>query len=175
MSDTKIPVRSRVATALYRFYADDGELLYIGITVNPKARDYQHAAKSHWWTEAARKEICWYETWPAAELAERAAIRAERPRYNIAGNTPLPSPPGKTRRPKAGMTAATRSRLRAAAEAAKRARDDLLDAMVEAAQGGATNLDIAKEIDFFYNPDYIGKLVSKRVGKRPPGRRPKRD
>jgi predicted GIY-YIG superfamily endonuclease len=175
VSDVNIPLRSRVRTALYRFYAADGALLYIGITVNPKARDYQHAAKSPWWPESARKDICWYETWPAAELAERAAIRAERPRYNIAGNAPLPVPPAKPRRTKAGMTPATRARLRAAAETVRRARADLLDAMVEAAQDGATNLDIAKEIDFFYNPDYIGKLVSKRVGKRPPGRRPKRD
>lgn len=67
-----------------------------------------------------------------------------------------------------------RTKLRARAETARKAPDELLDAMVEAAQDGATNLDIAKEIDFFYNPDYIGKLVSKKVGKRPPGRRPRR-
>ena len=68
-----------------------------------------------------------------------------------------------------------KTKLHAAAEAARRAPDDLLDAMVEAAQAGATNLDIAKEIGFFYNPDYVGKLVNKRVGNRRPGPRPKRD
>jgi hypothetical protein len=67
-----------------------------------------------------------------------------------------------------------KTKLHAAADVARRAPDDLLDAMVEAAEDGATNLDIAKEIGFFYNPDYIGKLVIKRVGKRPPGRRPSR-
>lgn len=72
------------------------------------------------------------------------------------------------------MKEEVRTKLRERAATARRAPDDLLDAMVEAAKDGATNLDIAKEIDFFYNPDYIGKLISKKVGKRPPGRRPKR-
>lgn len=67
-----------------------------------------------------------------------------------------------------------KAKLRERAETARNAPSELLDAMVEAAQGGATNLDIAKEIDFFYNPDYIGKLLAKKVGKRPPGRRPGR-
>ena len=66
------------------------------------------------------------------------------------------------------------AKLRERAETARKAPEELLVAMVEAAEGGATNLDIAKEIDFFYNPDYIGKLISKKLGKRPPGRRPKR-
>jgi len=67
-----------------------------------------------------------------------------------------------------------KAKLRERAEAARRAPDDLLDAMVEAAKDGATNLDIAKEIDFFYNPDYIGKLLAKRMGPRRPGRRRRR-
>lgn len=73
-----------------------------------------------------------------------------------------------------GVREEVRTKLRERAETARKAPDELLEAMVEAAQAGATNLEIAKEIDFFYNPDYIGKLVSKKVGKRPPGRRPKR-
>lgn len=73
------------------------------------------------------------------------------------------------------MKEEVKTKLHERVEAARRAPDDLLDAMVEAAEDGATNLDIAKEIGFFYNPDYIGKLLTKRMGPRPPGRRPKRD
>ena len=167
------PLQTDRRTALYRFFDRDDALLYIGITVNPKARDYQHAAKSPWWPQAARKEVCWYPTWVEADAAEGTAIRSEQPRYNIAGNrTPAARPPSPPSRPRLEPDVARR--LRVTADTARRARAELLEAMVEATQGGATNLDIAKEIDFFYNPDYIGKLLAKKVGKRPPGRRPGR-
>lgn len=74
-----------------------------------------------------------------------------------------------------GVKEEVKTKLHVRAEAARKAPDELLDAMVEAAEDGATNLDIAKEIGFFYNPDYIGKLITKRVGPRKPGRRPRRD
>lgn len=162
-------------TALYRFFDDTDALLYFGITVNSKARDYQHASKSAWWPEAVRKDIQWYETWVEADEAEKASIITEQPRHNIAGATSPPKPQSAPRRALRGVSPATNARLRTAAGAARRAQVDLLDAMVEASQDGATNLDIAKEIDFFYNPDYIGKLITKKAGPRKPGRRPKRD
>lgn len=173
-TETGVSLNDR-RTVLYRFYDADDVLLYVGISVDPKTRDYQHARQSVWWPKAARKEVCWYDTWIEADAAEKAAIVAERPLYNIAGAcdpVTLPHPPRPLR---PALSPSTKTRLRAAAEAARRAPDDLLNAMVEAAKDGATNLDIAKEIDFFYNPDYVGKLVNKRVGNRPPGRRPRRD
>jgi hypothetical protein len=65
-----------------------------------------------------------------------------------------------------------KTRLRKAATVFKEAPVELREAILEAGRDGATNLDIAQEIDFAYSPDYIGKLISKAQGPRPPGRRP---
>ena len=68
-----------------------------------------------------------------------------------------------------------KAKLRERAETARNAPSELLDAMVEAAQGGATNLDIAKEIGFFYNPDVpesrecydvIVRFFAERLGRK---------
>lgn len=47
-------------------------------------------------------------------------------------------------------------------------------AIVEAGKRGETSLEIAKAINFAYNPDYIGKIINKAIGDRKPGRRPRR-
>lgn len=47
-------------------------------------------------------------------------------------------------------------------------------AIVEAGKRGETSLEIAKAINFAYNPDYVGKIINKAIGDRRPGRRPKR-
>ena len=66
-----------------------------------------------------------------------------------------------------------KTRLKAAALAYQRAPVELRDAIVEAGKEGATNVEIAQEINFAYSPDYIGKLLTKAIGKRSPGRRPR--
>lgn len=73
-------------TALYRFYDADGRLLYVGITKNLKQRWYHHSVSQLWWPAVSRKEVEWWDTREAASVAEREAIRAERPLYNAAGN-----------------------------------------------------------------------------------------
>lgn len=45
-------------------------------------------------------------------------------------------------------------------------------AIVEAGKGGATSLEIARAIDFAYNPDYVGRILREAIGKRKPGRKP---
>ncbi|SES04203.1 GIY-YIG nuclease family protein [Streptomyces qinglanensis] len=73
-------------TALYRFYDGDDALLYVGITHNVEQRFAAHAVKAPWWHEAARQTVEWYDSRAAALAAELHAIRAERPRHNIAGS-----------------------------------------------------------------------------------------
>lgn len=74
-------------TALYRLFAEGGTLLYVGITVEPKTRLWNHANEKSWWGEVARQEIEWFADRPSAEAAEFAAIVTEEPRYNVEHST----------------------------------------------------------------------------------------
>lgn len=69
-------------TAIYRHFASDGSLLYVGITGQPLKRLQTHMGGSQWAEQIANVTIEWHETRPAAELAERRAIRGERPPHN---------------------------------------------------------------------------------------------
>lgn len=71
-------------TALYRHFDGAGELLYVGISLNAVSRLAQHRLEANWFDEIARIDIEWHPTREAAEAAERAAIKAEYPRHNIA-------------------------------------------------------------------------------------------
>lgn len=75
-------------TALYRFYAGNDRLLYIGITVDPVTRFAQHAQTSAWYRQHARVVVEWFDTRTAAELAERAAIATEKPLWNVTHAAP---------------------------------------------------------------------------------------
>lgn len=58
-------------------------LLYIGISDNFGRRWKEHAKQQPWWGEKRTLSVdCWYQSRNAAERAEQAAIKAERPRYN---------------------------------------------------------------------------------------------
>jgi predicted GIY-YIG superfamily endonuclease len=80
-SPRKGPV-SAGKTALYRFYAADGELLYVGITQQIETRWKTHQRDKIWWNDVARKEHVWIETRAEAEELERTAIQTEHPRYD---------------------------------------------------------------------------------------------
>lgn len=69
-------------TALYRLYAADGQLLYVGISRFPKPRFIEHAADKNWWHLVARKEIEWRDSRDEALRAENEAIVSEQPLYN---------------------------------------------------------------------------------------------
>lgn len=69
--------------ALYRFFDQAGELLYVGISANPAGRWDQHRHDKPWWSEVATVGIQEFPSRPAVEDAERVAIRSERPRYNL--------------------------------------------------------------------------------------------
>lgn len=68
---------------LYRFYDREGALLYVGITSSIRARFKWHAAKQLWWPEVADCRIQFYPDRTTLTMAERVAIRYERPRHNI--------------------------------------------------------------------------------------------
>jgi hypothetical protein len=73
-------------THLYRFFDKDGRLLYIGVSLHAVVRLVQHVKEAHWVNQAC--QVIW-ETFPnryAALKAEKDAIRAERPPFNIAHN-----------------------------------------------------------------------------------------
>ncbi len=75
----------KVETALYRHFAADGTLLYVGISLSVAARLSQHMHGSRWAAEIARVEVTQYPYRAAAVEAEQDAIRSERPKFNIAG------------------------------------------------------------------------------------------
>jgi hypothetical protein len=69
--------------ALYRFFAEDDSLLYIGISIHPFARMGQHRGDKSWWGEVASTTIERHPDRTSVLAAEREAIQRERPRYNV--------------------------------------------------------------------------------------------
>jgi predicted GIY-YIG superfamily endonuclease len=83
---------------VYRCYADDGSLLYVGCTAKLRARLRDHEAKAPWWPEVARVTAERRLGRREAMRAETIAIASEHPRYNSrdrAPATPVPLPPGR--------------------------------------------------------------------------------
>ena len=69
--------------AVYRFFASDGTLLYVGRSMTALARLAQHEVGAPWFNEAATITIEYHADAPEAE---RRAILSERPRHNRALN-----------------------------------------------------------------------------------------
>lgn len=69
---------------LYRMFDKSNVLLYVGITNNPKGRFTAHSKSQPWWSEVSTISVHTLGSRSELEAAERAAIRAEHPRYNIA-------------------------------------------------------------------------------------------
>lgn len=80
MSDSSQPP---VPTTLYRFFAEDGDLLYVGVTNNAGNRFDQHRISKPWWDQVATITVTHYEDRETALYWERSAIRHEMPAYNI--------------------------------------------------------------------------------------------
>jgi predicted GIY-YIG superfamily endonuclease len=76
----------RPACWLYRLYAADDTLLYIGISNRPELRLENHQKHKDWWHEVDTYTTDGYMDRREAEAAEVAAIQAERPLYNVAHN-----------------------------------------------------------------------------------------
>ncbi len=79
-------------TALYRLFDAADVLLYVGVSINLGARWRTHSGEKVDWGLVARATV---EHLPGRQAfaAERAAIKAERPLWNIVHNRPLPPCP----------------------------------------------------------------------------------
>jgi len=69
-------------TALYRWYDEEGLLLYVGITGALLERTTAHTNGDPWWAQVRSCTVEWLPSATEAAEAEQAAIRAERPAYN---------------------------------------------------------------------------------------------
>lgn len=72
-------------TTLYRFYDEDGALLYVGVTLQPKERIQGHRSTSAWWDVAASARMERFPTRREALDAEQRAIATEAPLHNVVG------------------------------------------------------------------------------------------
>ena len=73
-------------TQLYRHFDDEGNLLYVGISLSAIYRLKQHR-NSHWSDKIARVDITHYQSRAEAMRAEILAIESEMPLYNIVRST----------------------------------------------------------------------------------------
>ena len=71
---------------LYRFIDSSGRLLYVGITMNPPQRFKAHQGDKDWWAEVSEIKIQTFDTRDLLVQAEKDAIVAEKPLYNVVHN-----------------------------------------------------------------------------------------
>ncbi|WP_406501552.1 GIY-YIG nuclease family protein [Streptomyces sp. NBC_01590] len=70
--------------AVYRLFAADGALLYVGSAYDPEERAKAHRRKD-WWPLVARRTDEWHASRDDAYAAEERAIVAEDPAHNVSG------------------------------------------------------------------------------------------
>ncbi|WPO69947.1 GIY-YIG nuclease family protein [Streptomyces sp. KN37] len=75
-------MKAEERTALYRLFNAEGDLLYVGISKNPRKRWGQHALEKPWWHEIAEKTVEWHPDRATAEALETQAIVDEKPAYD---------------------------------------------------------------------------------------------
>lgn len=69
-------------TSVYRHFDADGQLLYIGCSINPLQRLESHKQQSDWFDSIATVTIENYRTHSEALAIEASAILGEQPLYN---------------------------------------------------------------------------------------------
>lgn len=70
-------------SVVYRAFAENGALLYVGVTNDPDQRFYMHEWQSRFWHHVHRVEVSQeFLDRRDAEDAERKAIRDGQPSYN---------------------------------------------------------------------------------------------
>jgi hypothetical protein len=70
---------------VYCHLAKDGQVLYVGKSIDPKRRSGEHRKSSPWGARIATITVEWYSTEKAAREAEASMIELERPPHNVAG------------------------------------------------------------------------------------------
>lgn len=76
--------------ATYLFHGRDGEVIYVGSSINPLARLGSHAGHQDWWPDVTSIEVRHFVTLAEARKHEVECIAAINPRYNVNGRTDLP-------------------------------------------------------------------------------------
>lgn len=82
-----VPNETDTATrkaAVYRLYAADGALLYIGSAYDPETR-YKAHTQTAWWPLVTSRTEEWFDNRSLAYAAETDAIWIEQPRHNEVG------------------------------------------------------------------------------------------
>ncbi|MFJ1606977.1 GIY-YIG nuclease family protein [Streptomyces sp. NPDC088253] len=79
------------SVALYRLFGRAGELLYVGVTSDPRTRWAQHKAEKPWWPDVHRYTLEWRSSRDAALKEEAEVIVRERPAHNVMGATIPPT------------------------------------------------------------------------------------
>jgi hypothetical protein len=74
------------ACYLYRHYHPSGDLIYVGISLEPLKRQHRHLKEAGWRNMISRILIEPFATREEALAAEQAAIRDEFPKYNTTHN-----------------------------------------------------------------------------------------
>ncbi len=75
-------------TSLYRYFHDDGTLLYVGMSNQFTLRDRAHHKSSHWRCVASWVRLEVFPNRDIAEIAESWAIEEERPMWNVKAQSP---------------------------------------------------------------------------------------
>lgn len=75
-----------MSNCLYRHFNSAGRLLYVGISCRVLSRTREHIKSAKWSDEIARIDIEHYSSREAVVAAEKSAIIAERPLFNIVHN-----------------------------------------------------------------------------------------
>lgn len=68
--------------AVYRHLDADGDLLYVGVTNNPKRRIAEHKCRAVWADQFETVAVKWYKTRDEAIAVEAATIAEEGPTFN---------------------------------------------------------------------------------------------
>jgi predicted GIY-YIG superfamily endonuclease len=74
--------RERRWHTIYKCFAADGTLLYVGISANRLARCSQHR-KRQWWRKVARIDLEHVKGRAAAEARETEIIQTQNPKHNV--------------------------------------------------------------------------------------------
>ena len=84
--ETEVDVSDVAPTTVYKFYGEDDELLYIGITGTGLRRIGQHRRNAEFWSKSTRIELEHFDTRTDALDRERELIRSLKPPFNTIHN-----------------------------------------------------------------------------------------
>ena len=73
---------SKKPFSVYRMYAEDGELIYVGFTKRGHQRQAEHLSKKSWAWEVVETQWEHFESENLALKREKAVIESENPKYN---------------------------------------------------------------------------------------------